>query len=82
MLQCRPPLDGLLNETLQGMERSLTSWGTVVPDKGWNIHLLHGTWQGAEPSVFMWCWVLVSLVPRPIFRYYNSGLKTRPGIDL
>ena len=29
MLQCRPPLDGFLNETLQGMERSLTSSVTV-----------------------------------------------------
>ena len=37
MLQCCPPLDGFLNETLQGMEHSLTSWGTVVPDKGWNV---------------------------------------------
>ena len=42
MLQCRPPLDGFLDETLQGMECSLTSWGTVVPDKGWNRQYSYG----------------------------------------
>jgi len=57
MLQCRPPLDGFLNETLQGMERSLTPFTTVVPDKGWNVHSLHGVlWYQTRGGTCLYSW--------------------------